>query len=112
MTLLKKGLGLSIIGITIFILSVSFWNANREEALINGSDWTDAVHLQFDENNQVLIDSNNFNFQEQGQGVVQAIYQPIQTLFNTVERVYNVISRFFGLDNLPNVKDSFSGAGK
>ena len=102
MTLLKKGLGLSIIGITIFILAVSFWNANREDALINGQDWTDGVHLQFDENDEVIIDRENFNFQIQGQGVVQAIYQPIETTFNTVDRVYQVISRFFGLDNLPN----------
>jgi hypothetical protein len=102
MTLLKKGLGLSIIGITIFILSVSFWNENRKDALDIGQDWTDSVHLQFDENNQVVIDRDNFNFQVQGQGVIQSIYQPIQTTFYTVERVYNVISRFFGLDNLPN----------
>jgi hypothetical protein len=102
MTLLKKGLGLSIIGITIFILGATFWNANRELALLNGDDWTDSVHLQFDENNEVVIDRENFNFQVQGQGVVQAIYQPIETTFNTVERVYQVVSRFFGLDSLPN----------
>jgi hypothetical protein len=102
MILLKKGLGLSIIGISIFVLMVSFWNSNRQEALINGEDWTDAVHLEFDENNEVIIDRDNFNFQVQGQDVVQAVYEPISWTFTRATIFYDAVAGFFGLDNLPN----------
>jgi hypothetical protein len=105
MILLKKGLGLSIIGISIFVLMVSFWNSNREEALIDGQDWTDAVHLEFDENNEVIIDRDNFNFQVQGQGVVQAVYEPISWTFTRATIFYDAVAGFFGLksENLEQI---------
>jgi len=105
MILLKKGLGLSIIGISIFVLMVSFWNSNREDALELEQDWTHAVHLQFDENNQVIIDRDNFNFQVQGQGVVQAVYEPISWTFTRATIFYDAVAGFFGLksENLQQI---------
>lgn len=105
MTLLKKGFGLSIIGISIFVLAVSFWNNNRQDALLNGQDWTNAVHLQFNENNDVVIDRENFNFQVQGQGVVQAIYEPISWTFTRATIFYDAVAGFFGLksENLEQI---------
>jgi hypothetical protein len=84
---------------------VSFWNSNREEALINGNDWTDAVHLQFDENDEVIIDRDNFNFQVQGQGVVQAVYEPISWTFTRATIFYDAVASFFGLksENLQQI---------
>ena len=100
MILLKKGLGLSIIGISIFVLMVSFWNSNRQQELLNGNDWTDAVHLQFDENNEVVIDRENFNFRAQGEGVVQAVYEPISWTFTRATIFYDAVAGFFGLKSV------------
>lgn len=105
MSILKKGLTLSIIGITIFVMAFSTWNTLRIEALSNGEDWSQAYTLQYDDNGNVLIDHNHYNFIEQGNGIVESVWQPIEKVYNTLDQVSQVLKRFFGLDNLPNQLD-------
>lgn len=105
MSILKKGLTLSIIGITIFVLAFSTWNTLRLDALASGQDWSKAYTLQYDNNGDVIIDYNDYNFIEQGAGIVESVYQPIESIFNTLEQVGNVLRKFFGIDNLPNQLD-------
>ena len=100
MTLLKKGLTLSIIGITIFVLAFSFWNTRRLEALSNGDDWSSSYTIQYDENNDVLIDVNNYNYIEQGTGVVESIYDPIKAIVDRITFFYHKIGSFFGIVDL------------
>lgn len=105
MSILKKGLTLSIIGITIFVLAFSTWNNLRLDALSNGEDWSKAYTLQYDINGDVVIDHNDYNFIEQGSGIVESVYQPIDFLYTRVTIFYDAIAGFFGLksENLEQI---------
>lgn len=100
MILLKKGLTLSMVGITIFVLAFSFWNTQRLQALSNGDDWSTSYTVQYDENNDVIIDMNNYNYIEQGTGVVESIYDPIKSVYDRIVNTYHKIGSFFGFVDL------------
>lgn len=102
MVIFKKAITLSVIGITIFVMAASTWNTLRLEALSNGEDWSKSITFQYDENDNVIIDYNNYNYIEQGDGIVESVWQPIENIYNTLDQVSQVLRRFFGLDNLPN----------
>jgi hypothetical protein len=105
MLILKKAMTLSIIGITLFVLTYSAWNAKRLEALENNDDWLERVQFQYDENDELLITVEQYNFSEQGQGVIQAVYTPVITVYETLDNINQRFRRFFGIDNLPNQLD-------
>lgn len=98
MKFIKWSLSFSMIGITIFVLAASAWNGYKQDALIQGSNWELAYTFEYDENNQVIIDHNNYNYIEQGSNIVNSVYKPIEFVYETLEIVDNTLSRFFNID--------------
>jgi hypothetical protein len=96
MALLKKGLTLSMIGITILVLAFSFWNDKRLESLANNDDWSSSYTFQYDQNNEVVLDHNDYNYIEQGEGVVEAVLSPILYIYNFAGDVTELWSKFIG----------------
>lgn len=98
MRFIKWSLSLSMVGITIFVLSASAWNGYKQDALTVGNDWDLAYTFQYDQNNQVIIDHNNYNYIEQGSNIVNSVYKPIEFIYETLEIIDNTLTRFFNLD--------------
>jgi hypothetical protein len=106
MALLKKGLTLSMIGITILVLAFSFWNDKRLEALANNEDWSSSYTFQYDINNDVIINHNDYNYIEQGSGVVESVFLPIKTVYDRLVNTYHKIGSFFGIVDLSDTLQS------
>lgn len=125
--LFKYFMGLSFIGITLFVLLLRPVIGNAQQDLNNGEYYNEETMMfQYDENGDVVIDRNNYNFQEQGQifgtelvneydengNVIgqKRVLKVVSTALELVESAQFVADRitsFFGIAQTSNDTDDY-----